>query len=442
MNKPIPIFLNCIFKKEMAKRYSGIPFRPRKKKGGIGIVFCIIILVFSILFSLCGNAFLVESAKAGVRSPSSRIVGGEPAEEDAWPWIALLLETRFDSYRSSGCSASLIHPEWVLTAAHCLKSQTGIFLEAEEIDVVLGVYNLETDTGERVSSSRVVIHPLYDSQSAVTDENDIALIRLSRLVDFPVADMYSGNDDLAGRQGTALGWGTLSAHFPLYPNRLYQVTMPIISNDECNYYFNQLPFYDDPITENMMCAGLVEGGKDACLGDSGGPLVIWENGAEKVAGIVSWGEGCAEAEVFGVYTRVSHYTDFIVRTIENRNLAPMVQDVVYPVDFGKTLVVDAPGLLAYASDPENDPLTLIQESGVMYGSLDLDPDGSFIYVHGGQELVSDRFEYRVSDGMDVSKRASVTLNIVPEKNEPVPVKGDDGGGSSPCFVSGIRFFNP
>jgi hypothetical protein len=61
-----------------------------------------------------------------------------------------------------------------------------------------------------------------------------------------------------------------------------------------------------------MCAGLEQGGKDSCQGDSGGPLVMRDvRGCPYQVGIVSWGEGCAEREAYGVYTRVSHHAEWI-----------------------------------------------------------------------------------------------------------------------------------
>uniref|UniRef100_A0AAR2K822 Zgc:165423 n=1 Tax=Pygocentrus nattereri TaxID=42514 RepID=A0AAR2K822_PYGNA len=117
-------------------------------------------------------------------------------------------------------------------------------------------------------------------------------------------------------------WVLTAAHCLPSPGTLQEVQVPIVGNRKCNCLYGV-----GTITDNMMCAGLLAGGKDscqvmssyfsiaACIGDSGGPLVSKQNGVWVQAGIVSFGIGCALPNYPGVYTRVSQYQDWVNQQI-------------------------------------------------------------------------------------------------------------------------------
>ncbi|KAF3699712.1 Tryptase [Channa argus] len=164
--------------------------------------------------------------------------------------------------------------------------------------------------------SKVIVHPNYNSK---TNDNDIALLRLSSSVTFtdyilPVCLAASDSTVGAGTTCWVTGWGDTQSGVPLAPpGTLQEVSMPIVSNSDCNSDYN------GGITNNMMCAGLPQGGKDSCQGDSGGPLVIKSNITWIQAGVVSFGEGCAQPNLPGVYARVSQYQDWISSQISSNN---------------------------------------------------------------------------------------------------------------------------
>jgi len=109
------------------------------------------------------------------------------------------------------------------------------------------------------------------------------------------------SEPLAGENAVVTGWGTLASGSNYLPYQLQVVNVSIVSREVCN------DAYDDEITENMICAAVFGGGKDACQGDSGGPLVV----EGKLAGIVSWGIGCAESQYPGVYSNVANLKSFV-----------------------------------------------------------------------------------------------------------------------------------
>ncbi|XP_068581899.1 trypsin-like [Cebidichthys violaceus] len=255
---------------------------------------------------LCGVVLLVLTGSnaqldvCGTAPLNTRIVGGESADAGTWPWqVSLHFNRHF-------CGGSLINSEWVLTAAHCFSSSS-----TSGFTVYLGRDTQQLLNFNEVSRSLIEIirHPDYNSN---TNNNDIALLRLSAPVTFtnyirPVCLAAEGSTFAAGASCWVTGWGTIETDVSLpFPQRLQEVEVPVVSNTQCRRVYSML-------TSNMVCAGLDEGGKDSCQGDSGGPLVNNNNNGSiwVLAGVVSFGRGCADAGFPGVYTRVSEYQAWI-----------------------------------------------------------------------------------------------------------------------------------
>nr|XP_049600318.1 transmembrane protease serine 9 isoform X4 [Syngnathus scovelli] len=234
----------------------------------------------------------------GLAPLNSRIVGGQVAVEGAWPWQVTLQDLR-----GHVCGGSLINSQWVLTAAHCFRSSNPVM-------AIMGRQRLQgSNPNEEIRSiSQIIRHPDYDEP---TFDNDLALVRLLLPVPFnnfiaPVCLAASGSTFFTGTDSWVTGWGTLSFGVPPISNELMEVDVPIIGNRQCNLDYTPLI-----ITNNMICAGPREGGRDACQGDSGGPLVSKQGARWIQSGIVSFGIDCGLASFPGVYTRVSRYQDWI-----------------------------------------------------------------------------------------------------------------------------------
>ena len=291
----------------------------------LACIFLTAILVFSPAVSLGQN-----------RKITPKIVGGEDAEPDAWTFIAALVSAGEDPFLDHFCGGSLIGSKWVATAAHCVFEDDGTALGPAAIDVLLGIHDLLYDTSfVRFKVQRIVPHPAYNPH---TDDYDIALLELaSETASYPTIPRMTGDATLEGELAIVLGWGKTSATAIEYPNILQQVTLPIVTNAECD-----LAYVNDQITENMLCAGFSEGGKDSCQGDSGGPLIVQDCEVWKLAGIVSWGIGCAEPEQYGVYSRVSRFAGFIEEYVGaqqetsgdvNQDGVTDITDVLILIDF-------------------------------------------------------------------------------------------------------------
>ncbi|XOF34280.1 MAG: serine protease [Candidatus Electrothrix sp. YB6] len=246
------------------------------------------------------------TAKAQLRSIiTARIVGGTNAGTDDNPFqVALLDKAQADNYQAQFCGGTLVQPNFVVTAAHCSD-----FTTADQVQVLTGTRRLD-GTGERRDVVRIAVHPEW---SDITFDNDVAVWKLStNATDIPLASLATA-DGAVGENLLATGWGTLSEG-GVRPVDLQRVEVPLVDRTNCN----DSDSYNGAVTENMLCAGLDGGGKDACQGDSGGPLTR----GNVLTGITSWGTGCAQPNLYGVYTRVSkeNIRQFIKEEIGSYNI--------------------------------------------------------------------------------------------------------------------------
>uniref|UniRef100_A0A8C4UFL9 Peptidase S1 domain-containing protein n=1 Tax=Falco tinnunculus TaxID=100819 RepID=A0A8C4UFL9_FALTI len=222
----------------------------------------------------------------------NRIVGGEDARSGKWPWQASLQM----GAHGHVCGASVISNRWLVSAAH-LNCRCVIF----QWDI-LKTFSLQILRSFGMES--------YDQSIS---DYDIALLEMEMPVLFselvqPICLPSTSRVFVYGTVCYVTGWGAIKENSMLisWIYFLQEARVRIINQSVCN------KLYDDLITSRMLCAGNLNGGVDACQGDSGGPLACTGKGNRwYLAGIVSWGEGCARRNRPGVYTKVMALYDWI-----------------------------------------------------------------------------------------------------------------------------------
>uniref|UniRef100_A0A8C5UWD8 t-plasminogen activator n=1 Tax=Microcebus murinus TaxID=30608 RepID=A0A8C5UWD8_MICMU len=253
------------------------------------------------------------------RQPQLRIKGGLFADIASHPWqAAIFVRNRRAPGETFLCGGVLIAPCWVLSAAHCFQDR----FPPHHLKVVLGrTYRLVPGEEEqRFEVEKYIVHEEFDDD---TYNNDIALLQL-RSDDAPRCARESRSVRAACLPEAGLqlpdwtecelsGYGKHEASSLSYSERLKEAHVRLYPSSRCTsrYLFNRT------VTSNMLCAGDTRSGgnhaslHDACQGDSGGPLVCLKDNRMTLVGIISWGLGCGQKDVPGVYTKVTRYLDWI-----------------------------------------------------------------------------------------------------------------------------------
>ncbi|CAN8013906.1 unnamed protein product, partial [Ixodes persulcatus] len=206
------------------------------------------------------------------------------------------------------CGGSIIKPDIVVTAAHCL--QRHVYTLLADIIVQAGLLDINKPPNYRQvrSVQKFAVHEWYDFPA-----NDIALLKLAAPFDFTESQGHIGavclpaKDHPLKNNVEVTGWETTSSRGPS-SSHLLAVSVPVISSMICRLKTSRS--YD---SKTMFCTG--SPGKDSCQEDSGGPAVQKKSGSSILVGVVSYGDCCAKAPMYSVYTRVPAYTDWIPENI-------------------------------------------------------------------------------------------------------------------------------
>ncbi|XP_011642656.1 trypsin-7-like [Pogonomyrmex barbatus] len=229
---------------------------------------------------------------------SNRIVGGKITIPHIFPWVVAIF------YKNKlHCGGTLINNQYVLTAGHCIR-----WVDYADLSVGLGMHDIKNpNEGYIAEIDEIILHEDFESDE-LHDVNDIALIRLQHPVEIDEnvkpACLPHKDSDYTGKYVKVTGWGRV--HIRGEPSQfLRQATLKVMSFEVCKN-----TSFGEHLTESMMCA--YNDNTDACQGDSGGPLLNQRaDGKYEIIGIVSWGVGCADPGIPGVYVKNTDYLNWI-----------------------------------------------------------------------------------------------------------------------------------
>jgi secreted trypsin-like serine protease len=296
----------------------------------------------------------IKGWASGRSTVGKTIILGSEVEAGAYPFqVSIINATAKPCAEQNGhfCGGTMIDAGWVLTAGHCVTSN-GTLLSPQDVHVYVGSHNFKD--GDRIPVAKVFRHPDFVREFF---ENDIALLQLLRSpkpsVSYATINIIDKHQDAtyirAGTLAKIIGWGKTEATG--FSPVLHQTSVNLIDRNECNQNILQerarrleanadlaqivrdfriapsklieirdaiMRNASPPVVDGMFCAGdpttagNAEQVRDSCQGDSGGPIfVTTADGTPLQIGVISWGEGCGVPKLYGVYTRLTKYSDWL-----------------------------------------------------------------------------------------------------------------------------------
>jgi trypsin len=279
------------------------------------------------LAAVCTIALRVAPSVGAAPRAVASVVGCDGASIAQFPFqVALYDEQAGSPAAGFFCGGVIVDATHVATAAHCV---AGVQPGSGQIAVLAGSSSVAPEAGsvrDPVRASAVDAH-----YSAFSSAYDVALLTLSQplwqgssapsingvsriaplTLDRATTARYANPNAVPAVVATASGWGDVNpapGHTPNYPIRLRAVRMTLVPDEVCE---EQYALIEQPIGPSMICAGGGRSHLDTCYGDSGGPLVVDQDNPPRppedyvLAGLVDFGNGCAQAGYAGVYTRVA-----------------------------------------------------------------------------------------------------------------------------------------
>lgn len=273
---------------------------------------------------LISPTLLTLLTAAAFAPPAQAVIGGVPTAAQRGNFVVALVDStegRRTVAAGQFCAATLVRPDALLTAAHCLQDDVGRTVDPGDVRIFVG-HVLPLREGRLTRVRSLATHPDFDDGAGEADA-DVGVIRLRAPLKgaTPIA-LAAPGDFAAWQAGSELGlwgWGNrATGDGENFPRQLHDGTVQRYTDARCDDLYGR---YFNPASQ--LCAGQPDGRVDACQGDSGGPLTAARpDGGLVLVGVVSYGEGCGRPEFPTVYTKLSRYRTFLAKALAPRSRGP------------------------------------------------------------------------------------------------------------------------
>lgn len=268
------------------------------------------------------------------RQATYLIINGFNANVGEWPWHGALFHKNKHNLKEYKCGATLIHPNFVITACHCVVNQKrGVIVD-------FGRIQLDSSSHEQsLEALNIFVHPKYSKNG---NKHDLAVLSLKTAVivnDYvrpiclepPRSETYI--HDIVGKKGVVVGWGLTEDDE--ISTQLKSAEIPVVDHAECLETDPDL--FCSLIYPGMFCAGSIRDGNNVCNGDSGGGMYFRENQTWILRGVVAFsgkredGSNKCDVKSYAGFMNVRYYASWIHQILHGEENASSEYTTLPPV---------------------------------------------------------------------------------------------------------------